>query len=252
MRSEICSKCGVKLTVIRPKDAWCGDCAKKIAKAYYEKNRASILSKGKDYYEAHKETMKEKARENHYQNRERNNNRRKKHWYDNREYYRQAGKEYRLNNREKLDAYAKEYRLKNAKEINEKIKKYSKTEKGKGNQHRKRLNRRLKIQHLPKDIKRHSVNEWLNLVDSCGGECSCCGIQCSTLDCYAPDYLTKDHIVPISKGGHDGIDNLQVLCRRCNASKGNRFTKKYEKEERNKGSLPSTVEPSEEVPVEPA
>ena len=34
--------------------------------------------------------------------------------------------------------------------------------------------------------------------------------------------LTIDHVVPQSKGGHDGIDNLQLLCGACNSTKGNR------------------------------
>lgn len=31
--------------------------------------------------------------------------------------------------------------------------------------------------------------------------------------------ITKDHIVPLKKGGHDGIENLQPVCYRCNFSK---------------------------------
>lgn len=44
-------------------------------------------------------------------------------------------------------------------------------------------------------------------------ECACCG---SIKD------LTFDHIIPVSKGGHNGLSNGQILCKVCNNKKGNR------------------------------
>ena len=39
----------------------------------------------------------------------------------------------------------------------------------------------------------------------------------------APDFATIDHIVPLSKGGTDKIENMQAACARCNAEKGDRY-----------------------------
>lgn len=40
------------------------------------------------------------------------------------------------------------------------------------------------------------------------------------LICKTPENLTLDHIWPFSRGGEDTFENLQTLCRSCNARKG--------------------------------
>jgi 5-methylcytosine-specific restriction endonuclease McrA len=36
---------------------------------------------------------------------------------------------------------------------------------------------------------------------------------------YAFEDMEGDHIIPWSKGGHATDDNLQMLCKKCNAAK---------------------------------
>jgi 5-methylcytosine-specific restriction endonuclease McrA len=36
---------------------------------------------------------------------------------------------------------------------------------------------------------------------------------------YAFEDMEGDHIIPWSKGGHTTDDNLQMLCKKCNAAK---------------------------------
>ena len=39
--------------------------------------------------------------------------------------------------------------------------------------------------------------------------------------CESTEKLGVDHIIPISKGGSDDTENLQILCHKCNAIKSN-------------------------------
>jgi HNH endonuclease len=47
------------------------------------------------------------------------------------------------------------------------------------------------------------------------------GYQCQ--HCGSGHDLQIDHVRPLALGGGNNVDNLQVLCKRCNTSKGARF-----------------------------
>jgi hypothetical protein len=42
------------------------------------------------------------------------------------------------------------------------------------------------------------------------------------VECDSADDLTIDHVVAVTKGGTNDLENLRVLCRPCNSKKGNR------------------------------
>jgi len=56
----------------------------------------------------------------------------------------------------------------------------------------------------------HSLEEWENLKIEFNNKCAFCRKQVK---------LTKDHIIPLSEGGTDFIDNIQPLCKSCNSKK---------------------------------
>lgn len=56
----------------------------------------------------------------------------------------------------------------------------------------------------------HTTDQWLLLCQWFGNRCVCCGVSGN---------LTADHVVPLSKGGSNDIDNLQPLCGLCNSRK---------------------------------
>lgn len=56
----------------------------------------------------------------------------------------------------------------------------------------------------------HTSAEWIALRAWFGNRCACCG---------ATRRLEADHVIPLSRGGSDEIENIQPLCRSCNSSK---------------------------------
>ena len=50
------------------------------------------------------------------------------------------------------------------------------------------------------------------------------GWRCAT--CHTERELQIDHIQPVSRGGSDDEENLQVLCRACNLYKGSKWRPK--------------------------
>lgn len=106
-------------------------------------------------------------------------------------YWKNRGKEYFKENKEKILDWRKEWFQQNS---------------GKNMQY-KRARRAKKL-----GSTEHFTNkEFKELCKQHDGKCLCCGEK---------KPLEADHIVPLTKGGSDGIENIQPLCRHCNAKKG--------------------------------
>lgn len=58
----------------------------------------------------------------------------------------------------------------------------------------------------------HTLKEWQDMKERFNNKCAIC---------FQDKPLTKDHIIPLSKGGSDYITNIQPLCKNCNSKKHN-------------------------------
>lgn len=74
----------------------------------------------------------------------------------------------------------------------------------KAQKHKRRALKTNSIEHF-------TATEWLELCEKYANQCLCCGRDDLN--------LTADHVVPLSRGGSNGIDNIQPLCSHCNSSK---------------------------------
>ncbi|MEO8971104.1 MAG: HNH endonuclease signature motif containing protein [Ktedonobacteraceae bacterium] len=74
-------------------------------------------------------------------------------------------------------------------------------------------NRRARVQQAKGSF---TAREWKQLCKQYNYTCLCCRKQEPEIK------LTVDHIVPLSVGGANSIDNIQPLCQSCNSSKHRR------------------------------
>jgi 5-methylcytosine-specific restriction endonuclease McrA len=86
-------------------------------------------------------------------------------------------------------------------------------------EHAKLLNRRgshVRRVRLRGGTGSYSNEEWLNLLRQYDYKCLSCGHEHQETRWGR---LTADHVIPISKGGSNTIDNIQPLCAHCNYTK---------------------------------
>lgn len=91
------------------------------------------------------------------------------------------------------------------------------------------LRNRIYLQNHPEKLKEHSNLrrsrklkavgkftgwEWIKLLDKYKHLCLWCG---------STSKLSADHVIPLSRNGHNSIDNIQPLCRSCNSKKGTKI-----------------------------
>lgn len=79
--------------------------------------------------------------------------------------------------------------------------------------------RLVRYVHVPHRFRRQVTNTFLFARDDY--TCQYCGTHRSAL--RGREFLTRDHILPLSKGGENRWDNVVTACSRCNNRKGNRL-----------------------------
>ena len=154
-------------------------------KEYYQNNKDIILNKNKKWNKDNEENMKQY----------------KKEWY--------------RDNQERLSEKRKERYENNKEEILEQIKEYRKTENGRATAQRAKYKRRTILKNT---INTLTSEEWLDILKEYDYRCAYCGC-----DFNEDNMPTKDHVIPISKGGDNIKENIVPACRGCNSKKNNKI-----------------------------
>lgn len=189
----------------------CRECANAQSRAEYAANIEKYRDTQRKYVESNKE---------HYQELKR------AHQKAHPEKYKEASRKYSEIHRKERNAKARERRQQN-------LEHYRKIGR---NSYERHANERRKYsleyykQHPEKSVaasnrrralkyasnSTHSEEEWQELKAFYNFRCLCCGKQEPEIK------LTRDHVIPLTQGGTDSIDNVQPLCARCNSKKNNK------------------------------
>lgn len=199
-----CTQCGV----IKPlaefyksangKDgrmATCKQCKREYAKRYREVNREEIAAYQRAYRQGHREELAAYNRSYREANREELLAKKRQYYRQNRDRINGRNCAYRQEHLARFKEYQAEWQRADFR---------ANPEKYKAAAHRRRARMRANGGHF-------TTGQWRRLCQSFDDTCLRCGEH---------GHLTIDHVVPLSRGGHNGIDNIQPLCLSCNSTKG--------------------------------
>ena len=188
---------------------------KKCLNAQKRAERISNPQKYKDtarkYVEANREHIRDLKRKHQEQNPEKYDAALRKYREAHREEINEKARERRQQDLEHSREIGRKSREKHAEERNAYQRKYSKANPNKRTSYTN--NRRAK---KLKAEGSHAEEEWQELKAFYGNRCLRCGKQEPEIK------LTRDHVIPLTQGGTDGIDNIQPLCARCNSKKNHK------------------------------
>jgi len=189
----------------------CRDCWNAQSRAEYAASSDKYRETQRKYVEANKEHYRELKRAHQKANPER---------------YDEALRKYRESHREEINSKARERRqqdLEHYREIGrDSYERHAEERRKYSLEYYKRFpeksvaatNRRRALKLSAEGT--HTEEEWEELKAFYDFKCLRCGKQ-------EPDIkLTRDHIIPLTQGGSDSIDNVQPLCARCNSKKNNK------------------------------
>jgi 5-methylcytosine-specific restriction endonuclease McrA len=135
--------------------------------------------------------------------------------------YNEDNSKYREENAEKVRERHRKYREENPEKVREGVRKWQQANLEKMRENIRKWTKENPDKVKAKDQRRaarkagnggsFTAEEWQDLCERYDYRCLCCGEQ---------KKLEADHVIPLTKGGTSNIDNIQCLCRSCNARKG--------------------------------
>jgi len=197
-----------------------------VGDGYKSRCRECLNAQKRAERAAKPEQYKETARKYVESNQEHVREIKRAHQKANPEKYSEALKRYQETHREELNTKAKERReanLEHARAIGRKAYERHAEERRQASREYFKLHPEKSVAASNRRRARkyqaggsHTEQEWQELKALYDYICLSCGKQEPEIQ------LTRDHVIPLEKGGGDSIENIQPLCARCNSKKNNK------------------------------
>ena len=172
-------------------------------------NEAEFIEAGREWLKKDRQDRQKKWRQARAQFKENNPDWDRNNYENHKVLFLDYAEKYRDEHRESINEYVREY--KKTEKGKATTRKYVESEKGRANNQRGHFKRRANEKNTVNTL---TAQEWLDILEEYNYRCAYCGIEfdCETLP-------TKDHIIPVSKGGDNVKENIVPACRSCNSRK---------------------------------
>jgi len=222
-----CSKCERPLSLeCFNRGKVCKECISKYRKQYHVDHKKEANQQSIQYYYDNKGVLSEKNRqysEQYYaDNRETVLTRQRKRYSDNRARVLKRRRKIIADNKERYASYRRRYQANNKKAVTLSQQKYHQSEKGRLSLRARSANRRA---YKINAIGSYTAKELQEQLVRQKHKCYYCHKQ---LGSERRSYHA-DHIVPLSRGGTNYIDNIVLACSACNFSKKDKMLHEWTK-----------------------
>ena len=228
---KACTKCGEvkplgKFTKDKSKSdglySSCKSCKHANNRAYYEANRDTISEKAAAWVKANPQRAAATKRAYREANGEQLKANKRAYYEANRERINAKHRAYHEANKDKIKDYRRAHYEANREEMIAKMQAWYEANRGRVYARVRAwqlANPEATLDYANRRRARKKANGVYAITDKelrriYSSPCAACG---------SFNRIEADHVIPIARGGHHGIGNLQPLCKSCNCSKGDRL-----------------------------
>lgn len=198
---KFCSKCGGEFPLTNEyfmprktgRDGFrnqCRKCRMEKQNQHTENNREIITNRRREYRQGNKPVLAQKAKESRQRNSDACKARKARYYAGHKGETQEYGRSYYLKNKELIDSKNRIYRSENRELCNTLGMRY-----------------RSKKKQLPSTL---TTKQWNEMKSYFGNRCAYCNSELP---------LTREHFLPVNKGGEFTHNNIIPACKSCNSSK---------------------------------